>query len=174
MPDKTFLKPLYFVLNDGSVFIDKKLPSDFIFTKNSLFSSSYFIELFKKVVSHGNFNFNGARIKLKHCNIKVEKFRELLPPNFEDLALLQYLEFGFPLGLVDNFVLQPNLRNHSSSYDYFSHIDKFIENEISKVGLTGPLLCSPFSEVMVSPLMTAIKKPNSRRAVFDASFGNFS
>ena len=33
---------------------------------------------------------------------------------------------------------------------------------------------SPFDDVMISPLMTSPKKPNSRRTVFDASFSDFS
>ena len=89
LQDKTYLKPLYFVFNNGAVFYDKKLPSDYIFEKNLKFSSSYFIQL------HGRFNFSGSRVMLDHCKIKVEKFRELLPPEFEDLAVLQYLEYGF-------------------------------------------------------------------------------
>ena len=40
--------------------------------------------------------------------------------------------------------------------------------------VTGPFLNSPFSNVMLSPLMTFQKKPNSRGTVFDASFSDFS
>ena len=104
-------------------------------------------------------NYNGARIKLLHSNINVQRLRLLLPRDFEDLALLQYLEFGFPLGLVEDFILKPNLRNHSSSYEFYSHIDKFINNEISNGGLTGPFNSVCFPDVLVSPLMTAVKKP---------------
>ena len=43
-----------------------------------------------------------------------------------------------------------------------------------KTGLTGPFSSSPFDPIMTSPLMTAIKKPSSRRTVFDASFSDFS
>ena len=102
------------------------------------------------------------------------KFRQLLPTDFNDLSILQYLEFGFPLGLIEDYVLQPVLKNHSSSYEYFTHVDKFISNELSNGGLTGPFSNSPFSQIMTSPLMTAVKKPNSRRSVFDASFGDHS
>ena len=40
--------------------------------------------------------------------------------------------------------------------------------------MTGPFLTSPYNQIMVSPLMTAVKKPDSPRAVFDASFSEFS
>ena len=76
--------------------------------------------------------------------------------------------------MAEDFSLHPNLKNHSSAYEYFSHIDKFLKTELSLGGLTGPFLTSPYSPVMTSPLMTAPKKPASCRAVFDASFGEFS
>ena len=174
LSEGTILKPSYFVLNDETVFVDKKLPSIFNFTLSSDFRPEYFIDLHNHVSSFNTFNFNGARTKLSHCNINVNKFRELLPSDFDDISVLQYLEYGFPLGLVEDFVLQPNLKNHSSSYEYFSHIDKFINNELEKGGITGPFYSAPFPELMISPLMTSVKKPNSRRAVFDASFGDFS
>ena len=48
---------------------------------------------------------------------------------------------------------------------------EFIDTELAEVGLTGPLNFDPFDGIMLSPLMTAPKKPTGRRAVFDASFG---
>ena len=54
------------------------------------------------------------------------------------------------------------------------YIDKFIESELSNVGLIGPFDSAPLEGIMLSPLMTALKKTNSRRAVFDASFGLYS
>ena len=43
--------------------------------------------------------------------------------------------------------------------------------EISKCGLTCPLATVRFTEFHVSPMMTAVKKPDKRRVVFDASYG---
>ena len=179
IPMKTFLKPEYFVLPDGSVFTDRKIPEAFDpkppkFCANPVFSPDYFVELHHTVASYNQYNFAGARIKLKHNKIDVSQFRKLLPSSYDDFAILQYLEFGFPLGLYDEFILKPVLKNHSSSYDYFTHIDKFFQNELLDCGMTGPFDNSPFFPVMVSPLMTSVKKPNSRRAVFDASFSDYS
>ena len=39
---------------------------------------------------------------------------------------------------------------------------------------TGPWPVAPLDPIMTSPMMTADKGPDSRRTVFDASFGNFS
>ena len=90
------------------------------------------------------------------------------------MHILQYVEFGFPLGLWTDAYLEPSTKNHSSSYSYHSFIDKFVDTELSKAGLTGPFQSSPWDKIMLSPLMTSPKKPNSRRAVFDASFGLYS
>ena len=40
--------------------------------------------------------------------------------------------------------------------------------------MCGPFSTSPFNNIMISPLMTSPKKPNSRRTVFDASFSEYS
>ena len=90
----TFLSPLYFVFKDGSLFMDKKLPTLCSFSENPDFGSDYFLSLYTQISSFNSFNYNGARIKLAHSKINVDKFRELLPSCFTDIGLLQYLEYG--------------------------------------------------------------------------------
>ena len=98
-----------------------------VFKENETFSRDYFVNLSSLVKQYGTYNHLGAWVKLDHSKINVDKFRFFLAnTDFDDLAILQYIEFGFPLGLVDDFVLKPVLRNHSSSYEYFTHIDRFI------------------------------------------------
>ena len=172
----SFIKPIYFVLDNGLVFTDKLLPepSSPLVSEKPRFSQDYYIDLYSKVTRFDNYNHLGARIPLEHTLINVKRFRELLPFDYDDKVILQYIEYGFPLGLQTDFVLQPVLKNHSSAYDYFHHVDKFIRNELQKGGMTGPFSTSPFKNIMISPLMTSPKKPNSRRTVFDASFSDFS
>ena len=178
IPKKVFLPNQYFVLPGGLVFTDRKIPEafdkPFKLPLDVSFSTHYFVNLHDLVQSFGTYNFSGARLRLEHSLINVDLFRKLIPRDYDDLSIFQYLEFGFPLGLAADFELCPVLKNHSSSYEYFSHIDNFISNELVFSGLTGPFCSSPFETVMTSPLMTATKKPSSRRAVFDASFSNFS
>ena len=178
IPSNTQMKNQYFVLPGGLVFVDKVIPKKFeqpfVYNVNDINPCSYFVDLHRKVFDYGAYNYAGARVKLEHNVINVAKFRELLPVDFEDISILQYLEFGFPIGLNDDYSLFPVLKNHSSSYSFFTHIDKFISKELLKTGLTGPFSSSPFEPIMTSPLMTAIKKPGSRRTVFDASFSDFS
>ena len=89
------------MVNCWIVFIDRKIPEQFDknppkFIFNSEFSPGYFVELHHYVSSFGQYNYLGARTRLKHNRINVDQFRKLLPETFEDLAILQYLEFGFP------------------------------------------------------------------------------
>ena len=103
----TYLKPIYFVLNDCSVFFDKLLPkpSFTLLPDNLAFTTDYYDDLHFKVSLFNNFNHLGACIPLKHSKLNVKRFRELLPQDYDDSAILQYMEFGFPLGLQEDFYL---------------------------------------------------------------------
>ena len=171
----TALKPLHVNVTDNLVFMDRMLPpSDLSFIESESFSSEYFVNLHNEVKKFGVHNYRGTRLPLKHNNINVDNFRTLLCRyNYPDIHILQFVEFGFPLGLWSNAFLEPCSSNHSSAYSYYSYVDKFVDTELNKFGIAGPFEKSPWEEIMLSPLMTSHKKPNSRRAVFDASFGFF-
>ena len=116
------------------------------------------------------YNFKGARIPLAHTKLNIPKWRELLA-NYPNDDLVDKLEFGFPIGTTDGPYLEPAMKNHSSSYMFYSWLDKFCVKEVQKCGLTGPFGHSPFQAYHISPMMTSFKKPDKRRCVFDASFG---
>ena len=122
IPEKTFLPLSYFVLPEGNIFIDRKIPSKYdkpvVFNKNASFSPEYFVNLSLAVQQFGTYNHLGARIRLEHSKINVSNFRYFLDTDFDDLAILQFLEYGFPIGLIEDFKLKPVLRNHWSSYYY--------------------------------------------------------
>ena len=161
-------------LPGGKTFVDRLLPPlKSPFQLNLQYPPSYFIDLHAAVVSKGTYNYAGARVALPHCKINVEKFRNLIG-DYDDIAVLQYIEFGFPIGLAQEFELDSCVKNHSSALEYHSWVDKFVSAEIQHGGITGPLVKPPFPCVKVSPMMTAVKNPAARRPVFDASFGDLS
>ena len=170
------LKSCSVKVSDTLVFMDRSLPpTKCIFQEHSSFSKSYFVDLHKAVKLYDTHNYKGARIPLAHNNINVNKFREyLIKFAYSHIHILQFVEFGFPLGLWTDAYLEPSTKNHSSAYSYHSYVDKFVETELDKLGVTGPFKLSPFDSTMISPMMTSHKKPNSRRPVFDASFGLYS
>ena len=166
-------------------FIDKALPApaqNLVF--RDIFTPDYFWALHNVVAAPGvrgdgsqypafTPNFLGARVKLKHIGMKPERWRYHLQ-GYENAEIVQYLEYGFPLGLQELPDLLSSQRNHGSAYSFFPHVDKFISDEVVKGGIAGPFPKSPWWGTVISPMMTAPKKPDSRRTVFDATFGEKS
>ena len=145
------------------------------------FSQDYFVALHKLVNAPGSTypegtpNYLGARIPLQHTSLRLERWRYHLR-GYEHVDICQFLEYGFPLGLNSDPkpVLKSTMRNHGSSYQFYKWIDEFIQTGIELGDIAGPFHTSPYDKPHISPLMTAVKKPSSRRAVFDASFGDLS
>ena len=175
------LKETCFILPGNNVFVDRVLPGLGVpLVHHSDFPMEYFIALHKVTSAPGPTypaytpNYMGARIPLQHTRLNISRWRHHLI-GYEDSHITQLLEFGFPIGLTDNpHSLISTLRNHGSSYQYFTHIDEFLSTGLERRELAGPFRVPPFPMVHVSPLMTAVKRPDSRRAVFDATFGEMS
>ena len=176
------LKEVNLPLQGGQVFIDRQLPPPIVKSKpNSNFSMTYFTALHSIVVAKGSTwpewtpNHLGARIPLRHSKLRVERWRHHLI-GYENVEICQYIEFGFPLGLASesSATLASTYRNRGSSYQHYTYWDKFTSSGVQNCDVVGPFSQSPFPWIHISPLMTAIKKPDSRRCVFDATFGDYS
>ena len=166
-------------------FQDKLLPSSANALKvNEVFTSDYFVALHNITAaagahgdgsSYGAYTPNhiGARISLPHTKLKLDRWRHHLR-GYEHIEICQLLEFGFPVGIEQNQELESQTINHGSSYMWFKSVDKFISKEISACGVAGPYALAPWKNLVISPLMTAHKKPCGRRTVFDATYGDLS
>ena len=166
-------------------FIDKVLPgTEFQLELNEIFTPNYFAALHQITAAPGfradgtpypanTPNHVGARVSLSHSKLKLDRWRYHLI-GYENAELSQYLEFGFPIGMSDSSKVESQVRNHGSAYMWFNWVDRFIATEIKECGMTGPFTLAPWWETVVSPLMTAHKKPLDRRTVYDASFGESS
>ena len=64
-------------------------------------------------------------------------------------------------------IMDPRISTISGSMHSFKQV-------LGLCDMSGPMVEAPFSHFNTSPLMTAVKKPDARRAVFDASFGDLS
>lgn len=175
------LKETFFYLDSKEIFVDRQLPTNRSFPPrpSETFPPAYFIDLHQRVSSYmpsNTPNHLGARIPLVHSRLNLKAWRWHLV-GYDCPELCQFIEFGFPLGLESDPTLKSTLRNHGSSYQFYPWWDNFLIKEIEddeKMGVSGPFSSSPFSNPVISPLMTAPKKPNERRPVFDATFGEFS
>ena len=166
-------------------FTDKALPApEHTLSVNEEFTADYYIALHNITAAPGikadgtmypSFTPNhlGARVKMPHVKLRIDRWRHHLI-GYEHLELVQYMEYGFPLGLSSLPDLECCTRNHGSAYMWYKHVDKFICTEVTEGGLTGPFRKAPWWNSIVSPMMTAHKKVKSRRTVFDATFGDKS
>ena len=169
---------------DGE-FTDKVLPTPTLpLQLNEVFTPDYFVALHNLTAAAGTRpdgssyaeftpNHIGARISLPHTKMNMDRWRHHLH-GYEMVEICQLLEFGFPVGINLDQELECKTRNHGSSYMWYTFVDKFITKEISECGVTGPFSLSPWDNIVISPLMTAHKKPRGRRTVFDATFGELS
>ena len=83
---------------------------------------------------------------------------------------MDLIEYGFPLDFDRTRKLVSTLQNHASAKNYPSHVDKYIQEELSHNAILGPLDRKPF-DVHISPLMTRDKSNSDcRRTIFDLSF----
>ena len=114
--DKLFnLKNLEVILPGGAVFDDKILPQPCtLSTPSETFQKDYFLNLHMDVRSYGTYNYAGAKAELKHSSLNIELFRDGLK-GYDDIGVLSYLQFGFPVGLAQEFYLEPCTKNHSST-----------------------------------------------------------
>ena len=166
-------------------FHDKVLPNPtHILKVNPVFTSDYFVALHNITAAAGKRedgssytaftpNHIGSRISLPHTKLRLDRWRYHLL-GYEMVEICQFLEFGFPVGITPGQELECKSRNHGSSYMWYSYVDKFIAKEVTECGVTGPFSLSPWRDIVVSPLMTAHKKPRGRRTVFDATYGDLS
>ena len=169
----------------GGIFIDKALPAPVHNLEvNQTFTGDYYVALHNITAAPGmrqdgssypayTPNHIGARVSMPHVRLNLNRWRYHLT-GYPDMEIIQFLEYGFPLGLSSLPDLECTPRNHGSAYMWFEHVDKFVCTEITEGGLSGPFQKAPWWNTIISPLMTAHKKVRSRRTVFDATFGERS
>ena len=110
-------------------------------------------------------NYLGARLNLNR--FPIDKWKSKLY-DYEDQQLIQFLDFGWPVG--DNLPTL-GLPNHPSSTNYGEHIITYVNKECSFGALKGPFDSHPFEWLRLNPLMTRPKKDSTnRRVILDLSF----
>lgn len=166
-------------------FNDKLLPVPVYNLKsNEVYTADYFVALHNITAAPGiradgstypalTPNHIGARVSLPHVKLRLDRWRYHLV-GYENADIVQFLEFGFPIGLTNLPDLECSSQNHGSAYMWYEHVDKFVCTEVTKGGLAGPFRKAPWWNTVISPLMTAHKKVKSRRTVFDATYGEGS
>ena len=131
-----------------------------------------YLELASAVEASGVPNYKGLCVPLPSSfNLKyIEKEIQ----DYNDQILLDYLRFGFPLGINKNKDIKNNAtENHTSANQFPQAIEEYISAEINYGALLGPFDHPPHTNFTWSPLMTR-PKGLGRRVILDLSFGEFS
>lgn len=92
--------------------------------------------------------------------------------DYHDYAIVDFLQFGWPLGYTADRLPACSNRNHNGALQFSQHIDDYISKEISLMSVLGPFDDNPFMcPLMLSPLNTVPKSGgNDRRVILDLSF----
>ena len=171
------LKDLIVPLPGNKSFTDKVLPPLMRgFSVNESYPPEYFCALHQLVNSAGIYypegtpNHLGARIPLQHTGLNLDIWSKHLI-GYDCPESRQFLQFGFPLGLRKDPLpeLQSSYCNHGSSYQFYKWIVEFINIGLGYCDMAGPISGASFNHINTGPLMAAVKKPDGRRAVFDAN-----
>jgi len=118
----------------------------------------------------GQYNFRGLRIPLQtHLNIPA--WRASLE-HYVDNGIVEFLEFGWPIGFDSLYLPVSSRRNHNSANTYSAAVDQYVNKEVTLGATQGPFRLPPFgNDFVASPLQTVPKgDEGDRRVVVDLSF----
>ena len=99
------------------------------------------VDLHNKVKQHGRPNFLGAHIPVA-SQLNIDNWKLFLT-DYWDQQLLQFLQYGFPLGFNRECKLLCEGGNHKSANDFPSHVQAYIKEELEHGALVGPFPTSP-------------------------------
>ena len=119
-------------------------------------------------------NYLGCRIPTV-SNLNIPFWRSELVDYF-DKELCDLLNFGFPIGLVNEnqalVDLHVKCKNHSGATEFPDEIWSYLQEERAAGAILGPLISNPFDhKIVISPLNSVEKKDSvDRRVILDLSW----
>ena len=133
--------------------------------------NSNLVYIYDVVKASGMPNALNARLELP-TKLNLEAWLKYQGTTEDDKQLLDFVQFGFPLGYMGPISNTQDVENHPSAVQYSSHIDNFIEKELQLGGIVGSFPSPPFRPwCHVSPLMSREKRgSDDRRIISDMTF----
>ena len=168
-PDNTLNQPLLDDHDDLSAPLHTGWPIAAFSRPNDSFTTRC-LQIYDAVRASGVPNFLLARLDLPH-QLNIDRWRSYLHGH-TDLALVDYLQYGFPVGFNSSHPLQSSVRNHGSALLHPDHIHKYLDKEVDCQAILGPFDTPPFWPwCHLNPLMTRPKKDSpDRRVILDLSW----
>ncbi len=125
-----------------------------------------------RVKESGRHNYIGCRIRV-YSYLNTDAFREELGEDYEDIQVVDLMEFGFPTGHDGSDVTHIKSEAHKGALEFPDAIDGYLVIEDGYRAVLGPFDENPFpnSEIALSPLNSTPKsEPGARRVILDMSF----
>ena len=127
-----------------------------------------YLKVASDVIASGVLNYKGYRVPLT-STFDLQYIKDNIG-DYHDKALLDYLTFGFPLGIDNKFSIRNNASDHHASARAFY---QYIQSEVKLEPLAGPFPQPPHEHFTWSPLITRPKE-TGRQVILDLSFRDFS
>ena len=125
--------------------------------------------IFDIVASTGQANYRAARIPLPSA-LNIPQWRSVLN-GYHDYHIIEFLEYGWPIGIDRDAILQSHFTNHPSAIAHPHDVEHYVATELTHGALLGPFAGPPANTCHFSPLMTRIKKDSRfRRVIIDLSW----
>ena len=118
---------------------------------------------------HNQPNVSGAKL-LVPTSFLLSSWRTLLS-NYSDNIVVDFLSYGWPINYTAS-TFPASFHNHPSASNFDSHVQAYIDTELSWNAIAGPFEYPPFSNDFVCfPLQTVPKRGSSTQwVVMDLSF----
>ena len=115
-------------------------------------------------------NYMSAKIPIP-SKFNIDKWENLLC-GYEDYTIVEFLKYGFPMGYSASRLPSSELKNHKGATGFKEFIDTYLEKEVDRGLILGPLGGNPLTlPLSVSPLNSVPKKEaNERRVICDLSY----
>ena len=95
--------------------------------------------------------------------LNISTWRELLQ-DYEDSAVCDFLQFGWPVGFMPTTLPVFDLRTHRGALLFWEQVTAYLTKEISLGRVTSPFDTVPFTDgFVVSPLNTVPKRDSAER-----------
>lgn len=112
----------------------------------------------------------GARISIP-SGLNITAWRHAMAGTGNE-AMVDCLEFGWPIKYAADFLPEATLKNHQSALDYPTHVQEFLDKDCALGAMLGPFAQKPYKQwFQTSPLMMRLKKESLKcRVIIDLSF----
>ncbi|MES9881884.1 MAG: hypothetical protein ABW185_13480 [Sedimenticola sp.] len=133
--------------------------------------NEFLLHVHEQVFNSGKYNFEGCRIRIND-KLNFEFLRHMLM-NYCDKDVCDLLEFGFPLGCIEETSASVKIpKNHKGARLFPSELENYFNKELGRKTILGPFNKNPFKQVpVISPLNSVPKKDTTeRRIILDLSF----